>query len=136
MKVFKLFGDAVLPTVKFRGDAGMDFYAYNNWIIKSHSSEIVATGMGVIVPEGYVGLLKPKGSSNHLVGAGVVDSNYRGEILFKIFNPYRMPISIMHGQPIGQMIVLKCLDIEVEEVRARYADHTNRGATGGINETL
>lgn len=132
MKVFKLYEHAVLPTVKFKGDAGMDFYAMDNWEVKAHSSQVITTGIGVIVPEGYVGILKPKSRNNHLVGAGVVDSNYRGEILFKIFNTYDKPFTIEHGQPVGQMIVVACLAPEVEEVRARHADYTERGATGGI----
>ena len=132
MKVFKLFEDAMLPTVKFKGDAGMDFYAYDNWEIPAHRYKVIGTGVGVIVPDGYVGILKPKGGNNWMLGAGVVDSNYRGEILFKIWNTYDESFTLLKNEPLGQMVVLKCLDIEIEEVRARHVDHTNRGATGGI----
>lgn len=133
MKVFKLQGDAVLPTIKHIGDAGMDFYAYNNWVIKPHLTEVVSTGIGVIIPKSYVGLLKPKGGSHWMLGAGVVDSNYRGEILFKVVNTSDRPISIMHGQPVGQMIVLKNLvPTGIEEIDKSTVADTNRGATGGI----
>jgi dUTP pyrophosphatase len=132
MKVFKFKEDAQLPTVKHKGDAGMDFYAYGNWTLLPHELVVVRTGVGVIVPEGYVGLLKPKGGSNHLVGAGVVDSNYRGEVLVKIYNPYEPLVTIEHGQAVGQMIFLKCLEPEVDWIDLSEVDETNRGATGGI----
>lgn len=135
MKVFKLNGWAELPTVKHIGDAGMDFYAVDSWIVKPHSHQVITTGIGVVIPEGYVGILKPKSRSNHLVGGGVIDSNYRGEILFKVYNPYDDAFTIEHGQPVGQMIVVKCLDMEVEEIDEEEwlsSADTNRGATGGI----
>jgi len=132
MEVFKLRADAVLPTIKYEGDAGMDFYAVDNWLVKPHNFAVITTGIGVVVPEGYVGILKPKSRSNYLFGAGVIDSNYRGEILFKVFNPYDKSFTIEHGQPVGQMIVVKGLDLTIEEINVADIGNTNRGATGGI----
>jgi len=135
MEVFKLRADAFLPTVRYIGDAGMDFYAVDNWLVKAHDHQVITTGIGVIVPNGYVGILKPKSRNNHLVGAGVVDSNYRGEILFKVYNPYDKSFTIEHGQPVGQMIVVKILFMEVDEInkeRWESLKSTNRGGSGGI----
>jgi dUTP pyrophosphatase len=132
MKVFKLHDDAVLPTVKHKGDAGMDFYAYGNWMVFPHRYAVITTGVGVVVPDGYVGLIKPKSRSNYLIGAGVVDSNYRGEILIKVFNPTPEAFTIEEGQPVAQMVVLKCQDLEIVEIDKSMVADTNRGATGGI----
>lgn len=136
MKVFKKEWDnGILPTVKLKGDAGMDFYAVEDWIIKPHRYGIIQTGYGVIIPNGYVGLLKPKGGNQHLLGSGVVDSNYRGQILFKVWNTFDEDMVIRRGNPIGQMIILKCLDPDpVEEIEPEEAGVTNRGASGGIVE--
>ena len=85
-----------------------------------------------------MGLLKPKGSNQHMLGSGVVDSNYRGQILFKVWNTFdsgEFPADmvIMRGDAIGQMVILKCLDPDpVEEITPEEAGVTNRGATGGI----
>ena len=139
MEVFKKEWDnGILPTVKLKGDAGMDFYAVEDWIIKPHRYGIIQTGYGVIIPEGYMGLLKPKGSNQHMLGSGVVDSNYRGQILFKVWNTFdsgEFPADmvIRRGDAIGQMVILKCLDPDpVEEITPEEAGVTNRGATGGI----
>ena len=140
MKVFKvktylLDAEPIQPTVKHKGDAGMDFYALLDYVIKPHTHSIVLTGYGVIIPEGYVGLLKPKGGNNHLIGSGVVDSNYRGEILFKVWNTFDQDMVIRRGDAVGQMIILKCLDPDpIEEIDLSEVDETNRGATGGIVE--
>jgi dUTP pyrophosphatase len=132
MKVFKFHDDSVLPTVKHVGDAGMDLYAYNNWLISGHGSHVIETGVGVIVPEGHVGLIKPKSRNNYLIGAGVVDSNYRGELLIRVVNPYPSAFTIEHGQPVAQIVFLKISEPTVEEVNREDIDSTNRGETGGI----
>lgn len=133
MKVFKLDEHAYLPTVNYLGDAGIDFYALHDYLILEDAFTIVKTGIGVIIPDGYVGLLKPKGSSEWLVGAGVVDQNYRGEILFKIYSPYPTSFIIAEGEPIGQMIILKNLSPnKIEEIDKGTVADTNRGDKGGI----
>jgi len=138
MKVFRVKNsfidvEPLEPTVNHKGDAGMDFYALLDYVIKPNHWAIILTGYGVIIPEGYVGLLKPKGRNNHLIGSGVVDSNYRGEILFKVWNTFEYDMVIRRGDAIGQMIILKCLDPDpIEEIDLSEVDETNRGATGGI----
>ena len=137
MKVFKLDELAYLPTVNYLGDAGIDFYALYDYLALEDSLTIVRTGIGVLIPDGYVGLLKPKGSSEWLVGAGVVDQNYRGEILFKIYNPYPYSFIIAEGDPIGQMIILKNLaPTGIEEIDKGTVADTNRGESGGIVEQI
>ena len=66
----KLYSDAKAPTHNNEGDAGLDFYALEHTHIEPHSFKIVRTGIRVEVPEGYVGLLFPKGKNDHLLGAG------------------------------------------------------------------
>ena len=123
-------GGAFIPSLKHIGDAGMDFYSCYNYVIKPQSFQIVKTGVHVEFPEGFVGLLKPKSSNDHLVGAGVVDQTYRGEIMFKIFNPLDYDRVIRMGDPIGQMIFVKNespLILLVKEL-----SNTERGEDGGI----
>jgi dUTP pyrophosphatase len=132
MKVFKLHDDAVLPTIKHLGDAGMDLYAYDNWVVREHGSQVIATGVGVVVPPNHVGLIKPKSRNNYLIGAGIVDSNYRGELLIKVFNPYPSSFTIEHGQPVAQIVFIKSAEPIIEIVSKDDIDPTNRGATGGI----
>ena len=135
IKVYKVNHDAKLPTVKYPRDAGMDFYALKSYIVLPNTYMIINTGVAVRIPRGYVGLLKPKGGSKWLVGSGVIDENYQGEILFKIFNVGRQEIQIKKGDAVGQMIILKNVSPEIEEVYKKedfYSERTLRGASGGI----
>jgi dUTP pyrophosphatase len=134
--VAKLEEDAILPTRKHDGDAGTDFYALQNVLIGPREMKVVRTGITVQLPYHYFGLMKPKGGSDNLVGAGVVDPDYQGEILFKIYNPSDDPISFLAGQPLGQMVLVPIVRPPVVEVGLDeiHQEETERGATGGILE--
>lgn len=134
MKVFKLDEFAILPTINHLGDAGMDFYALKDYVIsQTRPVGIIETGIGILIPDGYMGLIKPKGGADYMIGGGVVDSNYTGEILFKILNHYHADIIIRRGDAVGQMVILKNLTpTGIEEIPLEDVPETNRGATGGI----
>lgn len=134
MKVSKLVEDAILPTVKHSGDAGMDFYSLEDYIIKAHSFQICKTGISVAIPIGLVGQLWAKSKNNWLVGAGIVDNNYQGEILFKIINPTSRDIVIGRGTPLGQLVFVYNVNPSVQEVKITelFSRKTARGSTGGI----
>ena len=133
MKIFKLDEHAYLPTINYLGDAGIDFYALHDYLILEHSITVINTGIGVIIPDGYVGLLKPKGGSDWLIGAGVIDQNYRGEILFKMYHSGLGSFILAEGNPVGQMIFLKNLaPTGIEEIDKGVVADTNRGDSGGI----
>lgn len=86
LKIKKLHEEAVLPNYATAGDAGLDFTATE---IEFEDKYVQCrTGISVEVPEGHVGLLFPRSSISNkdLVLAnsvGVVDSGYRGEIVFR-----------------------------------------------------
>ncbi len=136
LAVAKLEEDAIIPTRKHDGDAGIDFYTLHDVLIKPRQIRVVRTGITVQLPYHYFGLLKPKSKSDHLVGAGVVDPDYQGEILFKIYNPHDDATSFLAGQPVGQMVLIPIVrpavvEIELDEI---HQEETERGATGGILE--
>lgn len=134
IRIARLRPDAVLPTRKHPADAGMDVYAVEKVEIAPHSFSIVPTGVTVEIPAGYAGLLKPKGRSNHLLGAGVVDAGYQGEILIKVANMTDQILIFNHGDAVGQLVILPVLTPEVEEVDAGeiHSEKSSRGREGGI----
>ncbi len=134
IRIARLRPDAVLPTRKHPADAGLDVYAVEAVTVAPHSFAIVPTGITVETPEGYVGLLKPKGRNNHLLGAGVVDAGYQGEILVKVANPTDQPVVFGAGDAVGQLVILPVLTPEVKEVSAAeiHTRKTTRGGAGGI----
>jgi len=130
----KLYSDAIAPTHNHRGDAGLDFYAIDYDGIAPHSYKLIKTGIAVQIPEGYVGLLFPKGKNDHLLGAGVIDTYYEGQILFKVVNYTDKPMTILIGDPVGQMIIVPF--VEPEPVEGWVKRYSERGDSGGIKKDL
>lgn len=138
IKAAKLRENAVYPTRKHPDDAGMDFYACEEKVIPPHGVDIVRTGITIEIPEGYVGLLRLKSRSDYLLGAGVVDAGYQGEILIKIFNPLETPLHITEGQAIAQMLLIPVITPEIEPCSLSEIHQTvsSRGNSGGIVSQL
>jgi dUTP pyrophosphatase len=134
IRIARLRPGATLPTRKHPADAGMDLYAAEPVSIAPHTVSIVPCGVTVEIPAGYVGLVKPKGRNDHLLGAGVVDAGYQGEILVKVVNPFTHALEIRAGDAIGQMLILPIVTPAVEEVPPEeiHAEQSTRGGSGGI----
>jgi dUTP pyrophosphatase len=131
VKIKKLYEDSILPTKAHATDAGYDLYAHS----KSYDDDgnvVYGSGIAMEIPQGYVGLVFPRSSNakKDLIlsnSVGVIDSGYRGEILFK-FKPSSViekpdlayiPESIAKyeiGERIGQIIIIPYPDIEFVEV--------------------
>ncbi len=136
LQIARLRPDAYLPTRKHPEDAGLDLYAVETTRIPPFSFGIVPTGITVSIPAGLVGLLKPKGRSNHLLGAGVVDAGYQGEILIKVANPTTEELIFQPGDPIGQLVLMPVLTPAVEEISLAeiHRQRSARSGSGGIVE--
>jgi len=134
IRAARLSPQAKLPTRKHPQDAGMDLYRLEVTVIPPHSVAIIPTGITLEIPEGYVGLLKPKGRSDHLLGSGVVDAGYQGEILIKVVNPFAHPLEIPAGEALGQMLLIPIVTPAIQEVSPEevHAQASARGGSGGI----
>lgn len=124
----------VPPMRKNLTDAGIDLFAYGDYIILKGEIGVVKTGVYFNFPEGYFGLLKPKSRSNFDILAGVVDEGYQGQILFKVYNPNTARLFIKHGEPVGQLLLIPTIYPELEDnsMLTLYEEESERGATGGI----
>jgi dUTP pyrophosphatase len=122
VKIKKLHVDAVIPAYSKPGDAGMDLTAVSA-TQDQYGNVVYGTGLAVEIPIGYVGLIFPRSSNsktdlyltNHV---GVVDSGYRGEIMFK-FRPVNGLLNakvFQVGERVGQLIILPYPSIEFDEV--------------------
>jgi len=120
------------PFKKYKSDAGFDVYSDENVVIPANSYALVKTDLRVAIPYGYVGFLKPRSglSSKHgcNVGAGVIDSNYRGYISVLLFNHGNENIVIKTDMKIAQLVILPVLLPELEEVEE--FEETDRGKNG------
>jgi len=136
LQVARLREDARLPTRKHPEDAGLDLYAVATTVVAPFSYNIVPTGITVHIPTGLVGLLKPRGHSNHLLGAGVVDAGYQGEILIKVANPTPEKLTFQPGDAVGQLLLIPVETPPVEEVSLEVIrrQQSARSTSGGIVE--
>lgn len=134
IRIARINSNATLPTRKHASDAGLDIYANADFVIPPHSTSIITTGITVEIEPGFVGLLKPKGRNDHLLGAGVVDAGYQGEILVKVVNYGAESMLIKPGDAIGQLLILPIFTPEVVEVPPDeiHTHNSSRGNTGGI----
>lgn len=118
VKIMKLVEEAVIPQYSLEGDAGLDltatFRSYDEF-----GNVVYHTGIAIEIPKGYVGLLFQRSSvskkQQFLTNAvGVIDSNYRGEIMLKFkptvqaHNKVESLFNEMYevGEKIGQLIIL------------------------------
>lgn len=96
----KVKPNAIIPT-KTDDNAGYDIYAYDNnegYLIEPNSTKLIPTGIAVAVSNDYYLQVQERGSTGSKgikYGAGVIDSNYRGEIFIVITNtnPYKLLIT-------------------------------------------
>lgn len=88
---------AAVPTHGSSGAAGYDLYASENVSIPPHSRALVSTDISIVVPEYHYGRIAPRsglGVKGIDVGAGVVDSDYRGIIKVLLINHTDKPFEV------------------------------------------
>lgn len=92
LKIKKLSEDAILPIRGTPDSAGYDVYSIEDATIPTQQSVQVHLGIAIEIPKGYVGLLFARSglaSKKHLRPSncvGVVDSDYRGEVMVNLYN--------------------------------------------------
>jgi len=133
----RLDPNAVAPARKHAADAGVDVFANEAVTIWPFSFKVVHTGVTFEIPEGTVVFAWPKGRSNYLVGAGVIDAGYQGEILIKVVNPSWKFLHIQKGAAIAQLVQVPVICEPLRELPQSeiHAQISARGASGGIHTT-
>ena len=142
VKIKKLTDDAIIPTKGSEQSAGYDIYAaikYPHQITPHHTGS-VGTGLAMEIPDGYwLGLFARSGlaTKNGIRPAncvGVIDSDYRGEIIMPVHNDSEEPYVVFSGNKIGQLILLPKYDWEIEEVSELNETERQDGGFGSTGE--
>lgn len=142
MKIKKLYKDAKLPTYASESSAGMDLYAYcpEEGVIgiDSGGTAKIRTGVAMEIPEGNFGGVYArsgmafKKNLRPVNAVGVIDSDYRGEIVVGLYNDSHEKQTVAHGERIAQMVIQPYVQVEFEEVEE--LEETERG-TGGFGSS-
>jgi len=138
LDVRRLDPDLPLPAYAHPGDAGLDLFAADTTTLQPGERALIASGVAVAIPEGYVGLVHPRSglAVDHgltvLNAPGTIDSGYRGEIKVLLVNHGQDAVEIRHGQRMAQLILMRVDMVDVREVDR--LDTTARGS-GGFGST-
>ena len=136
VEIQKVHADAKVPSYAHPGDAGMDLFAVEASSIAPGERALVATGIAMKIPEGYVGLIWDKSGLAAKKGltmlGGVIDSGYRGEIKVVVQNLGSEDFEVVSGNKIAQLLIQPVFQPELVEVES--LDATSRG-DGGFGST-
>lgn len=136
LKFKQLHNNAVLPTRGSAAAAGLDLHCVDAVSLLPHHRVLAHTGLAVSIPQGYYGRIAPRSGLAMKTGldvlAGVIDADYRGEILCLLYNTGDEPIELPAGSKICQLILERI--ITPEAVWSDDLAVTGRGA-GGFGST-
>lgn len=138
LKFKRLKDEAILPIRAHKGDAGLDLTCTEITTELNECGQVILvyhTALAVEIPEGYVGLLFPRSSiANKALMAtnsvGVIDSGYRGEIMFKMkATTDVVPAIYKPGEKFCQLVIVPYLnDITISE--SAELSESDRGEDG------
>ncbi len=138
VKVRRMNAEAILPTRGSLQAAGYDLYSPSEAHIPPHETVKISTGWAIAVPEGYFGGVFARSGLATREGlrpancVGVIDSDYRGEVIVALHNDSDCQRHIEKGERIAQLILIPVPDIELQETSE--LDETERN-TGGFGST-
>lgn len=141
IRVKQLRPGAKLPTYGTAGAAGADLYACleEDAVILPGQTRFLPTGIALEVPQGCAGLVYARSGLACKRGlapankVGVVDSDYRGEILVALHNHGDQPQIICDGERVAQLLITPVLTPDytwVEELSSTQRDGKGFGSTG------
>ena len=140
IKIKKLSEDAVIPTYGSEYSAGADLYALTDEpiVIEPGKTVLVHTGISIEIPEGFGGFIYARSGLSTKRGlapankVGVIDADYRGEIMVALHNHSGVTQKIEHGERIAQLVIMPYLACEF--IECRELTETERGE-GGFGST-
>lgn len=136
----KLSENAVVPSYGTAYSAGADLYSamQEDVIIAPETTKFIKTGIAIEIPEGLVGLIYARSGMACKKGlapankVGVIDSDYRGEIMVALYNHSDSAVTVAKGDRIAQLVLTPYIKADFEEADA--LDDTVRG-DGGFGST-
>jgi dUTP pyrophosphatase len=139
VKIKKLHPNAVIPQYATTGAACFDLVSVNEVMITPGREHVaLKTGLAFEIPEGYVMMVYSRsghGFKNGIRlanGTGVIDSDYRGEVMVKMHNDGSTALLVTAGERIAQAMIIPALQVELEVVDE--LSDTARGS-GGFGST-
>jgi dUTP pyrophosphatase len=125
-------GEGERPTKSHPGDAGWDLFSFDTFAVGPKSLSDIRTGVSVALPHGYYGHIMGRSSTFRVhqlqVIEAVIDSGYRGELFFQVYNPGEHTVHVDKGRRLAQLIILPVPS--VEWCRVQDLTSSSRGDRG------
>lgn len=140
VKIKNLNENAVIPKYATENSAGADLYScvQNDIIIQPNETVFIPTGVSLEIPTGYAGFIYARSGLASRQGlapankVGVIDSDYRGEIIVALHNQSSIPQTVTDKMRIAQLVIAPYVQAQFDEVET--LDDTHRGV-GGFGST-
>lgn len=136
----KLSANAIMPKYASANAAGADIYACleDRIVIRIGETVVIPTGISICIPDGYAGFVFARSGLATKKGiapankVGVIDSDYRGEVLVPLHNHGTRDKVIEPGERVAQLVIMPVIQAEFEETDE--LEDTERG-DGGFGST-
>ncbi len=139
IKLKKLSDNAIMPTYGTEYSAGADLYSsMDDVTINPNETVFIHTDISIEIPVGLVGLIYARSGMACKKGVapankvGVIDSDYRGEIMVALYNHSDKPVTVAKGDRVAQLVIAPYIKATFEEVED--LEDTVRGE-GGFGST-
>ena len=132
--------NAKVPTRGSSQAAGWDLYATTDVVIWPHETTKVDTGIIAEIPEGYFGAIFARSGLATKHGlrpancVGVVDSDYRGNIIVALHNDTEVRKSVNAGDRIAQLVIMPYLPVEFNVVDELTDTERGKGGFGSTDK--
>jgi deoxyuridine 5'-triphosphate nucleotidohydrolase len=136
VQIKRLINEATLPQRATPGSIGYDVASPIQTVVNSGEIIKIPTGLSTSMPKGMYLRIAPRSSlaSKHItVEGGVVDADYRGEIIVMLKNNSTVPFTIHTGQNIAQFIFEKAHTPYLQCVETLDSPTTRKGGFGSTN---
>jgi dUTP pyrophosphatase len=137
MNIKKLSLDTMLPSYAHPGDAGMDVFSREEYLLRPGERHTFELGFAAELPDGYVVLVWDKGGLAQKHGihclAGVIDASYRGEYVVVLYNTSQLSYQIKKGDKISQILIQpveRATIVETEELSNTARGDDRYGSSG------
>lgn len=138
VRFIKLLPTAIAPSYGTEFSAGADLYAamQDEVMIAPGQTVFVHTGIAMEIPDGLVGLIYARSGMACKKGVapankvGVIDSDYRGEIMVALYNHSDETVAILPGDRIAQLVLTPYITAAFEETDVLNASVRGSGGFG------
>lgn len=138
VKIKKICENAKIPTYGTEFSAGADIYALLDEAVTIAPNEtvMIKTGLQMEIPENYVGLIYPRSGISVKRGlapankVGVIDSDYRGEVMVALHNHSTENQTVEPFERIAQLVIAPYIQASFEEVSSLEESVRGEGGFG------